>query len=97
MNLQPEPLLLVALAIPLILDMIPRNGFYGFRTPRTLASDDVWYPANRYAGKALFVAGLVWAALPLMVQRNLVNPLGLTVLGAAVGASFVYLSRIGKR
>ena len=97
MNLQPEPLLLVALAIPLILDMIPRNGFYGYRTPRTLASDEVWYPANRYAGKALVVAGLVWAALPLMVQRNLVNPLGLIVLGAAVVASFVYLSRIGTR
>jgi hypothetical protein len=35
------PILLIALAIPLILQKIPRNGFYGFRTPYTLSSDDV--------------------------------------------------------
>lgn len=55
-------ILLVALSIPMSLNMVPRNGFYGFRTPRTLASDEVWYPANSFAGKALLIAGLAWAA-----------------------------------
>ena len=29
------PILIIAVSVPLILNMIPRNDFYGFRTPRT--------------------------------------------------------------
>jgi uncharacterized membrane protein len=35
------------------------TAIYGFRTPKTLASDHVWYPANRYAGKEMVKAGRV--------------------------------------
>ena len=41
------PVLLIAVSIPLMLGMVPRNHWYGFRTPKTLSSDSVWYPANR--------------------------------------------------
>jgi uncharacterized membrane protein len=91
MRLEPEAILLVAVAIPMILNMVPRNRFYGFRTPRTLASDEVWYPANRFAGKALTIAGLGWAALPLVVPREYVTPVGVVFLVLAVVASFHYL------
>jgi hypothetical protein len=37
---------------PLARGKIGRNGFYGFRTPRTLASDKAWYAVNRGAAKA---------------------------------------------
>ena len=94
MELEPEPLLLVAVAIPLILHLIPRNGFYGFRTPRTLASDEVWYPANEFAGKALTAAGLAWAILPLFIPRHYVTPVGLALLGLSIVASFVYLRKL---
>ena len=49
--------LLMGLSVPLIQGRIPRNALYGFRTPKTLASDEVWYPANWYSGRCLFAAG----------------------------------------
>jgi hypothetical protein len=62
------PLFIAAMALivslvglPMALDKVPPNRFYGFRTPRTIADERVWYPANRVAGKALVVAGLLGA------------------------------------
>ena len=49
--------LLVALAIPLILRKIRPNALYGFRVAPVFDSDDIWYAANRYAGKWLAAAG----------------------------------------
>lgn len=49
----------IALAIPVILKKVPRNWLYGFRTPKTLASDRVWYEANRIAGWGLLTVGVV--------------------------------------
>lgn len=71
-------LLGVLLAIPLLLNKIPRNGLYGFRTPLTLSSDEVWYPANRFAAKGLILWGLLnliaallaWASQPLTPQMQ---------------------------
>ena len=57
------PVLLIVLAVPLILGIVPRNRIYGVRTRGTLASDDVWYAANRIGGMVLLLAGLVWIAL----------------------------------
>jgi uncharacterized membrane protein len=51
--------LLCLLAIPLIRRRIPRNGLYGFRVSRTMASDAVWYQTNEFAGKRLLAVGLV--------------------------------------
>ena len=75
---------------------IPRNGFYGFRTPYTLSSDQVWYRANRISGLALLAAGLFWLALgivlpllmPSLQAAQLVTWYGLASLGVAVAVSF---------
>jgi hypothetical protein len=56
------PLLIIAVSIPLILEKVPRNHWYGFRTPKTLSSDAVWYPANKIGGKYFVVAGLIQLA-----------------------------------
>jgi uncharacterized membrane protein len=62
------PLLFIALAMPMILGLVPRNWIYGTRTRRTLSSDDVWYPVNRVAGWLLLVVGVIWSWLgPLSV------------------------------
>ena len=50
-------ILMVVLAIPMILQKVRPNLWYGFRTRKTLSDERVWYPANRYAGKALLAAG----------------------------------------
>ena len=49
----------IALAIQMLLDQVPRNQLYGFRTKLTLSSDEIWYPANRFAAKGLIVWGLI--------------------------------------
>jgi hypothetical protein len=55
-------LLLAGLSIPLILNLIPPNGLYGFRVRKTMEHPEIWYPVNKYGGWRLLVAGLVEAA-----------------------------------
>jgi len=52
-------LLLIGLAIPLLLDKIPPNGWYGFRVPSTLYNPDIWYKVNRYAARWMVFSGII--------------------------------------
>lgn len=61
------PAVLIVATIPMILGIVPRNPLYGFRTQYTMSSDEVWYPANRIAGVAILVSGLVWAGLAIVL------------------------------
>jgi hypothetical protein len=55
------PILMVLLGLPLAFGLVPRNWFYGMRTPRTMfSSDEVWYIQNRITGIAMVFSGLVW-------------------------------------
>ena len=51
--------LFTGLGIPLALGKVPPNLFYGFRTPKTLSSPEIWYPANRSMGIDMTIAGIV--------------------------------------
>jgi uncharacterized membrane protein len=93
----------IALAsIPLILKVVPRNSFYGFRTPSTLSSDEVWFRANHFAGWALFLAAVVSATLLLAVPADARSNAGYDAalfslpFVVALGASFIYLRRINR-
>ena len=55
----------VVVAIPLVLRLIPPNRWYGFRTPRALASSEAWYADNRRGGSAVLLASLFY----LLVAR----------------------------
>jgi uncharacterized membrane protein len=84
--------LFVGSAIPLILQRVPPNPWYGFRVQSTLENPAVWYPANRYLGKCLLVVGLF--VMVTSVGLSLVpgiNPLvytlscvGVLVIGAHI-------------
>jgi hypothetical protein len=52
-------LLLAAIGIPLILQKIGPNPWYGFRVKKTLDDPAVWYPVNAYARKRLLAVGIV--------------------------------------
>ena len=39
-------LLLAALSVPMLLDKVPPNPWYGFRVPSTLADETLWYKIN---------------------------------------------------
>ena len=98
-------LLVAALALPMMYEKIPPNGFYGFRTPRTLSDPNVWYPANRVAGRNLAVAGVIVSttALVLFAIHKSISPrtaeltLLIVTLASFFGAvvhSFIALRRI---
>ena len=68
--------LFIGLSIPLILRRVPPNPWYGFRVRRTLASPDVWYPANAYSS---------WLKLGLGLLIILIALAGYFVPGMTVG------------
>jgi uncharacterized membrane protein len=61
-------LLIAVIAIPLILRKVPKNMFYGMRTPKTMnGSDENWYELNHLAGMAMMWSALIAATLMLLV------------------------------
>ncbi len=83
------PLLIVLLAIPLILQRVPRNPIYGFRTPYTLSSDEVWYRANKICGVTLTIAGIGWLLAGLVLPRIVASQERAFHLTALSGGAFV--------
>lgn len=73
--------LIAAFSIPLVLKLVPPNRIYGVRTTHTLASPEVWFRVNRFAGLALVAAsGLATGAY--LVEPELTS--GRSFLGMLV-------------
>jgi len=49
----------VTIGLPLYFKKVPPNRFYGFRTPATLSSEKIWYPANQRLGRNFASLGLI--------------------------------------
>ena len=99
--------LMIVLALPMVLQRVRPNPWYGFRTRKTLSDAKIWYPANRYAGKALLLAGAVIAVASLVLywiaNRQAFNEEALLALwlivlfvplGACVAASLMYANKL---
>lgn len=55
------PILFIALGLPLVFRLVPRNILYGARTPRTLlTTETTWYRQNVITGVAMVLVGVVW-------------------------------------
>jgi uncharacterized membrane protein len=52
-------LVFVAISIPLLLEKIGPNQWYGFRVEKTLNNRVIWFKANKYMAKAFIVVGCV--------------------------------------
>lgn len=53
-------LIVLLLALPLALRLVPRNALYGFRTKQSMnSSEEEWFRLNRIAGIGLCISGLV--------------------------------------
>lgn len=89
-------LLIIVLSVPLIYRRIPKNSFYGLRTPKTMAGSEAeWLAANQIAGRALCAAGITTifgcvclSALPLDSKTIALTSTGLLV--AAVMGAVIY-------
>ena len=100
-------LLTTTLAVPLMRGRVRRNGIYGMRLQKTLSSDAIWYPANRYFGEEMFKAGLtsiagnlllapLYLLLSLTIDQVAVFGLLITMLplGWAIVKSLFHLRRL---
>jgi uncharacterized membrane protein len=79
------------LGIPLILQKVPPNEWYGFRTAKTLSDERIWYPINKLMGYDLLAVGfaiIVSASSVLVTGRSIsINQalvINLGVLGTAL-------------
>jgi len=98
--------LLALTAVPMWSRRVPPNAWYGFRTGRTLANEQIWYAINQTAGRDLFIAGVLTflAAIILFIIRDRLPYslaiMNLIVLIASVGIatihSFYTLAQISK-
>lgn len=61
--------LLIVLAVPLWMRMVPPNRFYGVRTRATLGDDQRWYAVNASAGFDLFISGIALLVGILVIER----------------------------
>lgn len=84
--------ILFVVGLPLMLRLIAPNGYYGYRTPRTLADATVWYPVNRALGAWFLAAGLLTQlvagavyALQLNMQSALMVNTACVLVGVAAG------------
>jgi uncharacterized membrane protein YjgN (DUF898 family) len=63
-------LIFLGVCIPLVQRKIGRNGFYGFRTRKTLASDKAWYAVNYGAAKAgvyMSIGMVIFGTIPALL------------------------------
>ena len=94
MRFPTAPVALIVLSVPLIFGLIPRNRFYGFRTRSTCKSDQVWYPANKMAGKIFVVAGVIWLLVEIILPGWHPTLVPVSLLIAAGTLSVVCLGKI---
>jgi uncharacterized membrane protein len=87
------PLITIVTAIPLVLRKVPPNLFYGFRTPKTLATRDIWYRANYLGGVNLLVASILCLFVNPMISMSLEHSVAILVkLGVIVVAMSVAMT-----
>lgn len=79
-------LLLAALLVPLIFRKVPPNYWYGFRVGATLEKEEVWYPANEYAGRRLCWVGVATVVAAVGLFLIPVNNVGVyaSIVGGIV-------------
>jgi uncharacterized membrane protein len=89
-------LVFVILAIPMALRKVRPNRWYGFRTPKTLSSPEIWYAANAAMGRDLMIAGagiVVFVLVSALVLPDRAPLLRLVNTGVLVFALAVCLLR----
>ena len=95
----------IILSIPLILQKVRPNCFYGVRTRKTMSDEAVWYKANKFFGCGMLISSLfslvvliVVVLIPDVVSVIIINKLGGLVVVLPVGVlliiSFFYFRKL---
>jgi hypothetical protein len=70
------PITIILICLPLLFDLIPRNGWYGIRVREAYASDAAWYAINRAGGVWLIVTCLIWIVVAVYAPAKYVTAIG---------------------
>lgn len=92
--------LILVLSIPLALNLVPPNGFYGFRTAKTLSDLQIWRQANSFSGWVFLVASLIGLGITYFEPGFAENSSTLLLVGILVLAtivSFIYYLKFVAR
>jgi hypothetical protein len=61
--------LIAGAAVPLALQRVPPNRFYGVRTAQTLANRESWFRVNRFAGWVFLAAAALTTGVYLSIPE----------------------------
>lgn len=88
------PLLFAAMCLPMALELIEPNGFYGVRIAATQASEAEWYRINRIAGIAGVIGGSSGFVVNLLIVRSgmAASRKNLVCLAVLVGVSLLIVA-----
>ena len=94
----------ISISIPLPFSKAPPNRYYGFRTRKTVSSEEIWHPANKFGARCFVVAGAVcliagaagevWLAH--VPPHAVVLALASADLAAVLAASLVWWLKVRK-
>jgi hypothetical protein len=83
----------ITISIPLILEMVKPNPWYGFRVRATLETPDIWYAVNSHVGWRLLVSGIVFLITTLVLR--LVPGINLDAYALIILFVFVGVTMVG--
>ena len=66
--------LVIALELPLAMNLVRPNRLYGFRVLETLSDERIWYLVNSYAGKRSVLTGLITIVLAVVLRLTAMSP-----------------------
>jgi uncharacterized membrane protein len=95
----------IVLSIPLILEKVPPNGLYGFRTRKTMSDTAIWYKANKFLGYSILLSSVLSlmvlalsdvlpGVLPQPVFIHYANMILIVPIMCALAASSIYLRKL---
>ena len=92
---------LVAIAaIPLALQFVPPNRFYGVRTAQTLANRELWFRVNRFVGCVFLAAAAlttcVYLSIPELASGGSFSGM-LVLVGPMLGAIAAVVAMLKRR
>jgi hypothetical protein len=61
---------LILSALPMLYNCVKPNPWYGFRVPKTLSDERIWYPANSYAAKGMILTGIITIVVAVGAPPN---------------------------
>jgi uncharacterized membrane protein len=92
-------ILLAVLGIPLALDLVPPNRFFGLRTGTSMAQTEMWRRTNVFGGWSLLIAAAVGSLITYFLPEAAHDYgylLVVCIVAIAVACTFGYQRAIKK-